>query len=65
MRQIIHIIRKVDVEKLHIITLNYELDYELANLHEAIQQNDKEQIKKSNERLKEIHAELTTLGVLV
>jgi hypothetical protein len=61
MKQVVHIIRKADVEKQYINLLNLELDYELATLHEAIQQDDEKQQAKSKNRLMEIHSELEKL----
>lgn len=61
MKQVVHIIRKADVEKQYINLLNLELDYELATLHEAIQQDDEKQQEKSKNRLMEIHSELEKL----
>ncbi|WP_040227910.1 hypothetical protein [Bhargavaea cecembensis] len=58
MKQVIHVIRKADVEKQYVNMLNLELDYELATLHDAISQSDEKQQEKSKQRLKEIHAEL-------
>lgn len=58
MKQVIHVIRKAEVEKQYINMLNLELDYELATLYDAMSQSDADQKKKSKQRLKEIHAEL-------
>lgn len=51
-------IRKVDIEKQYEKVLQLELDYELASLYEAMQNKDKEQIRKSKKRLTEITDEL-------
>lgn len=61
MKQMIQIIRKADVEKEYISVLKLELDYELASLFDAINQNESRQIEKSKKRLYEIHAELEAL----
>lgn len=62
MKQVVHVIRKADVEKEYVKVLHLELDYELATLFDAIQkQNEKEEVK-SKSRLKEIHRELETLN---
>lgn len=61
MKQVVHVIRKADVEKEYVKVLRLELDYELATLFEAIQQDDAKQIMKSKKRLQEIHRELETL----
>lgn len=62
MKQVVHVIRKADVEKEYIRVLQLELDYELATLFDALEQgNDKEE-QKSKKRLAEIHRELETLN---
>ncbi len=61
MKQVVHVIRKADVEKEYVKVLHLELDYELATLFEAVQQDDTKQIMKSKKRLQEIHRELETL----
>lgn len=61
MKQMIHIIRKADVEKEYVNVLKLELDYELASLFDAMQQNDDSQMEKSKKRLHEIHVELEAL----
>ena len=62
MKQVVHVIRKADVEKEYVKVLHLELDYELATLYDAIQQDDEIQIMKSTKRLHEIHRELETLN---
>lgn len=62
MKQVVHVIRKADVEKEYIKVLQLELDYELATLFDAIQQSDEKQEQKSKKRLTEIHRELETLN---
>ena len=62
MKQVVHIIRKVDVEKEYIKVLNLELDYELATLFDAIEQADGKEEQKSKKRLFEIHRELEMLN---
>ena len=64
MKQMIQIIRKADVEKEYINTLKLELDYELATLYDAMQENDSSQKDKSKKRLAEIQAELEALHAL-
>lgn len=64
MKQMIQIIRKADVEKEYINTLKLELDYELATLYDAMQQNDSSQKDKSKKRLAEIQVELEALHAL-
>ncbi len=58
MKQVVHIIRKVDFEKQYVKGLQLEVDYELATLFEAMQTNDTNQIDQSKARLAEIHMEL-------
>lgn len=62
MKQVVHIIRKADVEKEYVKVLHLELDYELATLFQAIQQKDEKEEVKSKNRLQEIHRELETLN---
>ncbi|HSJ37232.1 MAG TPA: hypothetical protein VK945_03340 [Planococcus sp. (in: firmicutes)] len=64
MKQMIQIIRKADVEKEYIHVLRLELDYELASLFDAMQQEEVQEISKSKKRLQEIHAELEALHAL-
>lgn len=64
MKQMIQIIRKADVEKEYIHVLKLELDYELASLFDAMQQENIREIKKSKKRLQEIHVELEALHAL-
>lgn len=64
MKQVVHIVRKEDVEKKLINGLKLELDYELASLFDAMQlKNDTEMLKSKN-RLAEIHQELEALHAL-
>ena len=62
MKQVVHVIRKADVEKEYVKVLHLELDYELATLYDALQQEDEKQIMKSTNRLHQIHRELDTLN---
>lgn len=61
MRQMIKIIRKVDIEKQYERILQLELDYELATLHYALETNNEADAKNSKKRLKEIFEELEGL----
>ena len=61
MRQMIKIIRNVDTEKQYEHILQLELDYELATLYLAMQQNNEDDMLKSKLRLKEINEELEGL----
>lgn len=63
MKQVVHFVRKEDVEREYVRTLQLELDYELATLYDALQEEDTAQADKSKQRLAEIHNELETLNV--
>lgn len=62
MKQVVHVIRKADVEKEYVKVLQLELDYELATLFDALQEHNEEEEQKSKKRLAEIHRELETLN---
>ena len=62
MKQVVHVIRKADVEREYVKLLNLELDYELATLFDALQEDDSKQKMKSLNRLTEIHRELEILN---
>lgn len=64
MKQVVHIIRKEDVEKKLIDGLRLDLDYELASLFDALQMQNELEIGKSKSRLAEIHQELEALHAL-
>ncbi|WP_332647865.1 hypothetical protein [Lysinibacillus sp. 54212] len=61
MKQMIKIIRKVDIEKQYEQILRLELDYELASLYLAMNESNETDISKSKKRLKEIQEELEGL----
>lgn len=61
MKQMIKIIRKVDIEKQYEHILSLELDYELATLFEAMKIGNTVDMEKSKKRLKEIQEELESL----
>lgn len=61
----IKIIRKVDIEKQYEQVLRLELDYELASLYVAMQDQDEKEMVKSKKRLKEIQDELDGLHAYV
>lgn len=63
MKQMIKIIRKVDIQKQYELALQLELDYELATLFDALKEQNTDNIKKSKQRLQEIHSELQGLNV--
>ncbi|SOB92126.1 hypothetical protein SAMN05880501_101447 [Ureibacillus xyleni] len=65
MKQMIKIIRKVDIEKQYEQVLRLELDYELASLYAAMQEKDAKEMEKSKKRLKEIQDELDGLHAYV
>ena len=65
MKQMIKIIRKVDIEKQYEQVLRLELDYELASLYIAMQDKDEKEKDKSKKRLKEIQDELDGLHAYV
>lgn len=62
MKQVVHVIRKADVEKEYVKVLQLELDYELATLFDVMQENDKKEEQKCKKRLAEIHRELEALN---
>ncbi|MGN7386950.1 hypothetical protein [Sporosarcina sp. SAFN-015] len=62
MKQVVHIIRKAEIEKEYVKLLHLELDYELATLYDAVQEKDSKQVEKSKTRLTEIHGELETFN---
>ncbi|MBD7983394.1 hypothetical protein H9649_02280 [Sporosarcina sp. Sa2YVA2] len=62
MKQVVHIIRKNEIEKEYVEMLHLELDYELATLHDAVVGKDDKQVEKSKTRLTEIHSELETFN---
>ncbi len=64
MKQMVQIIRKADVEKEYVHVLKLELDYELASLYDAMQQENDHEVSKSKKRLQEIHVELEALHAL-
>jgi len=63
MKQVVKMIRKSDIEKQYTRMLELELDYELATLYDAMQQNNEKDIMRSKNRLAEIQKELEVLHV--
>ena len=61
MKQMIKIIRKVDIEKQYEEILRLELDYELASLYSAMNEKNETDMEKAKNRLKEIQEELEGL----
>jgi len=64
MKQLVHIVRKEDLEKKLILGLKFELDYELASLFDAMEKENQKEIAKSKFRLSEIYTELKALHAL-
>ena len=52
MKQVVHIIRKADVEKEYVKLLHLELDYELATLYDAVNKTMIKQKMKSKTQVK-------------
>ena len=61
MKQMIKIIRKVDIEKQYEEILMLEMDYELATLYASMNDKNQSEIDKSKKRLIEIQEELKGL----
>ena len=61
MKQLIKIIRKVDIVEQHKQVLHLEKDYELSSLFDALQTGDEREIQRSKQRLKEIVDDLAGL----
>ena len=61
-KQIIIIIKDVDLAIQYRHVLELEQDYELVSLYNFMEQHDEEGIAKSKKRLKEIHDELKDLA---
>jgi hypothetical protein len=64
MRQVVHIIRKNDMEKEKIQTLKLELDYQLATLYDALSNQNEKEITEAKMQLTEIHRLLEELDAL-
>ncbi|CAM3267399.1 MULTISPECIES: hypothetical protein [Brevibacillus] len=62
MDQVIAALKRRDSEE-RIPVLRLELDYELATLFDALTQEDKTQVKRSTERLKQLRREMLLLEV--
>ena len=63
MKQMIKIIRKVDIQKQYLHILHLEQEYELASLHQAMEQSDEKEIERSKQRLKEIRDEICGISL--
>ena len=65
MKQVVnHKLKAHEVEKHRKAVLRMELDYELATLYEAIQQDDEKQKSRSKLKLERIRKELLRLKAL-
>ncbi len=65
MKQVVnHKLKAQEVEKHRKAVLRMELDYELATLYEAIQQDDEKQKNSSKQKLERIRKELLRLKAL-
>ncbi|GAA0338609.1 hypothetical protein GCM10008967_31100 [Bacillus carboniphilus] len=64
MKQLMHTIKKKDQEQQRLAVLRLELNYELAVLYEAMQNDDNDQARKCKEQLKRIRNELIQLNGL-
>lgn len=62
MRQVIHIVRKDEIDKQRKQMLELDLDYFLASLHDAIERQNKKEIEGVKHRLFEITNELKELS---
>ncbi|MBC5635829.1 hypothetical protein H8S33_03215 [Ornithinibacillus sp. BX22] len=60
MKYILEEVRRLE-EKEKIPIIKMEIDYELLTLYDALQENDKVQIIKSKERLKQLRENLLEL----
>ncbi|MEN2468155.1 hypothetical protein [Ornithinibacillus sp. FSL M8-0202] len=60
MKYILEEVRRME-EKEKIPVIKMEIDYELLTLYDALQENDKVQIIKSKERLKQLRENLLEL----
>ena len=60
MKHVIQTLLRDDAEK-RLPVLKMEINYELATLYEAMQNNDKQQIEKSKQKLKELRREFLLL----
>ena len=63
MRQVIHIVRKVEMDRERKHFLELDLDYFLATLHDALNRNDVEEIEGIKRKLTDITNELKELTV--
>lgn len=64
LKQLMHTIKKKDQEQQKLAVLRLELNYELAVLYEAMQNQDSEKIQKCKQHLERIRKELIQLNAL-
>lgn len=64
MKQLMNSMKKKDLERERTAVLRMEMDYELATLFEAMNENNEKKKTKSKERLEKIRVELLSLKAL-
>lgn len=64
MKQVVNSLKKREYEKERKAVLRLEMDYELATLFDAINDNNEKQKSKSKEKLEKIRSELIMLKAL-
>ncbi|HLS09205.1 hypothetical protein [Lentibacillus sp.] len=62
MKYVIEDLRK-EMDRLKLPVIRIEIDYELMTLYDAMQANDKVQIIKSKEKLKQLRLQLLELSL--
>lgn len=62
MKEVIQTLLRNDAEE-RLPVLEMELNYELATLHDALERDDKEQIRCSKQKLEQLRQELIRLEV--
>ncbi|MFC4353694.1 hypothetical protein ACFO0S_01275 [Chryseomicrobium palamuruense] len=63
MRQVIHIVRKDEMDRERKYLLELDLDYFLATLHDAMSRNDVAEIEGVKHKLRDITNEIQELSV--
>ncbi|MBW8348682.1 hypothetical protein K0H71_04350 [Bacillus sp. IITD106] len=64
MKQVVNAYRKKSLDKQKLAVLRLELNYELAVLFDALQENDEEMKAKTKRKLERIRTELIKLEAL-
>ncbi|MBS4193844.1 hypothetical protein [Lederbergia citri] len=64
MKQVVNAYRKKSLDKQKLAVLRLELNYELAVLFDALQENDEEMKAKTKRKLERIRSELIKLEAL-